>query len=141
MPHGYERSDQVGVSLVMKLEISLDRLRQSPKNWFGTMDQCLGNIKFCPLKSGPCVYNEDGILLLGANELLLSKLKKQLMGRFEMTNIGDVSRVVVGMNVARDHGNGTITINHRDYTEDVTELFGMKDCNPAYMPMWDPSYP
>ena len=38
------------------------------------------------------------------------------------------------MNIARDREKGTITINQRDYIEDVVECFGMKDCNPVYMP-------
>ena len=40
----------------------------------------------------------DDVLLLGANKQLLNKLKKQLMDHFEMTDMGDVSRVL-GMNV------------------------------------------
>ena len=62
------------------------------------MVQCLDGIGFCPLKSNPCVYTYedevgfviltlyvDGLLLLGANKLMLNKLKNQLMNRFEMT--------------------------------------------------------
>ena len=36
----------------------------------------------------------DDLLLLGANKLLLDKLKKQVMDRFEMTDKGDVSSVI-----------------------------------------------
>ena len=56
MPPGYELSNKTGVPLVMQLKKSLYGLRQSPKNWFDTMDQCLGDIGFCLLKSDPCVY-------------------------------------------------------------------------------------
>ena len=52
----------------------------------------------------------DGVLLRGANKQLLDKLKKQLMNRFEMTDMSDVSRVL-DMNVTRDREEGTITIN------------------------------
>ena len=68
---------------MIKLKKSLYELRQRPKNWFDTMDRCLGDIEFCPLKSDSCVYiYEDqagfvtltlyvhGLLLLGANKLL-----------------------------------------------------------------------
>ena len=112
----------------MKLEKSLYGLRQSPKNWFSTMDHHLGKIGFRSLKSDPCVYvyeDENGsatltlyvddVLLLGANKQLLDKLKKKLMDRFEMTNMGDASRVL-GMNITRDHEKGIITINHKNYT-------------------------
>ena len=148
MPPGYERSDKAGVPLIiMKLKESIYGLRQSPKNWFGTMDEGLGDIGFHPLKSDPCVYiyedvvgflvlllYADDLLLLGANKLLLNTLKKQLMDRFEMTDMGDVSRGL-GVKVVRNRKNGTITINQRDYTTvDVIERFGMKGCNLAYTP-------
>ena len=53
--------------------------------------------------------------LRSANKQLLDKLKKQLMDRFEMTDMGNVSRVL-GMNITRDREEGTITINQKDYT-------------------------
>ena len=56
----------------------------------------------------------DDMLLPGANKQLLGKLQKKLMCRFEMTGMGDVSRVL-GMNVTRDHEEGTITINQKNY--------------------------
>ena len=65
--------------------------------------------------------------------ILLDKLKKQLMDCFEMTDMGDVSRIL-GVNVKRDREEGTITINQKDYTEDVVQRYGMWGCNPAYTP-------
>ena len=49
-------------------------------------------------------------LLLGANKQLLNKLKKQLMDRFEIMDMGDESSVH-GMNVTHDREEGTFTIN------------------------------
>ena len=144
MTPDYEHRYESGVSLVMKLKKSLYGLRQSPMNWFSTIDHHLAKIGFCSLKSDPCVdvYEDengsailtlyvDNVLLLGANKQLLDKLKKQLMDRFEMTEIGDVSRVL-GMNVTRDREERTITINQKDYTEDIVQRYGMRGCNPAY---------
>ena len=146
MPPGYERSNEFGVPRVMKLKKRLCGLRQSPKNWFSTIDHHLGKIGFRSLKSDPCVYvyeveNDsviltfyvDDVLLLGANKQLLDKLQKKLMDRFEITNMGDVSRVL-GTNVTRDREEGTITINHKDYTEDIVQRYGMQGRNPAYTP-------
>ena len=62
----------------------------------------------------------DDVLLLGANKQLLNKLKKQLMDRFEMTEMGDVSRVL-GMSVTRNGKEGTITIDQKDYTEESSD--------------------
>ena len=95
------------------------------------MNHHLGKIGFRSLKSDPCVYVYEGesgsailtlyvddILLLGANKQLLDKLTKQLMDRFEMKNMGDVSRVL-GMNVTRDREEGTITTNQKDNTKAI----------------------
>ena len=75
------------------------------------MDGHLSNMGFRSLKSDPCVYvfedktgtamqtlYVDDTLLLGNNKQLLGKLKKQLMDRFETTDLGDVPKVL-GMNV------------------------------------------
>ena len=75
----------------------------------------------------------DDIILLGINKQLLGKLKKQLMDRFEMTDLGDVSKVL-GMNVTQNRVNGTITISQKDYTEDILERYGMTNCNVAFTP-------
>ena len=114
------------------------------------MDHCLGDIRFTRSKSDPCVYiyKDDAgfmtltlyvndFLLLGANKLLLNKLKKQLMDGFEMTDMGDVLRVF-SMNVTRDTENETIAIYQRDHTKDVIDRFGTKGYNPAYMPGVEP---
>ena len=73
----------------------------------------------------------DDVLLQGVNEWSLDKLKRQLTDRFEMTDMGHVSRVL-GMNVTCDREEGTITINQKDYTEDIVQRYGMLGCNPAY---------
>ena len=75
----------------------------------------------------------DDVLLLVTNKLLLNKLNKQMMHRFKMTSMGDMSRVL-GINVARNREKGTITINKRDSMEDVIERFGIYDCKPMYTP-------
>ena len=71
--------------------------------------------------------------LYRANKQLSNKLEKQGMDRFEMTETGDVSRVL-GMIVTRDREKRTITIDQKDYMEDIVEHFGIKDCNPAFTP-------
>ena len=146
MAPGYAINDEAGVPLVMKLKKSLYGLRQSPKNWSSTMDVELAVIGFRPLKPNPCVYvyedetgfyvltlYMDDILFLSTSKPLLNKIKKKLMNRFEMSDTGDVSRIL-GMNVTRNREKGTITINQKYYTEDVVQRYGMKGCNPAYPP-------
>ena len=118
MAPGYERNNESGVPFVMKPKESLYGLRQSPKNWFSTINHHLGKIEFRSLKSDPCVYvyeDENGsailtlyvddVLLLGANKQLLENLKKQLIDRFEMTSMGNLSKVP-GVSVTRDRDEG-----------------------------------
>ena len=144
MAHGYETYDKSKVQFVMKLENSLYDLRQSPKNRLGTMDDHLSKIGFRSLKSDPCVYvfeaktgtailtlYMDVILLFGNHNQVLGKLKKQLMDRFEMTDLGDVPKVL-GVNVTLDRETGTITIDQKDCTEDILERYGMTNCNIAF---------
>ena len=50
-----------------------------------------------------------------------------------MTDLVDVSKVL-GMNVTRDQENGTITIDQKDYTEDILERYRMTNCNVALTP-------
>ena len=135
MAPGYETNGKAGLSLVMKLKKSLYGLRQSPKNCFGTMDVELAIIGFRPFKSDPCMYNyeSDEPFQENSSKTLLNKFKKQLMGRFEMSNMCDMSRIL-GMNVTLDRKKGAITISEKDYTEDVVQRYGMEGCNPAYTP-------
>ena len=55
MAPGYERFDENGVPLVMRLLKILHGLRQSPTNWWNTIDKHLVEIGFKSLKSDPCV--------------------------------------------------------------------------------------
>ena len=61
MAPGYEaKGEATGAPLVMKLLKSLYGLKQSPKNWHGTIDTFLVGIAFKALKSDPCVYIFNG---------------------------------------------------------------------------------
>ena len=105
MAPGYDMADKSGVSLVMKLKKNLYGFRQSPKHWFNIEFRPLrAESEFGPLKSDPCIYvleDDTGfviltlyvndVLLLGGNERLLNKLKKQLKDCFEMADMSDVS--------------------------------------------------
>ena len=114
------------------------------------MDDHLSNIAFRSFKLDPCVYvfedktgtailtlYVDDMLLLGNNKQLLGKLKKQLVERFEMTDLRDVSKSL-GINATRDKENGTITIDQKNHTEDILERYGMTNCNVAFTPSVEP---
>ena len=144
-PSGYESLDATtGRPNVMKLKKSLYGLRQSPRNWFNTINDSLRGIGSKASASDPCVYifgsNDnlsvltmylDDLLLLGGNTPLLKDLKMQLMNRFAMNDIGDVS-MVLGMQIIRDREAKTLTISQEHYTKSVLARVGMAECNPVH---------
>ena len=112
------------------------------------MEVKLAVIGFRPFKLDSClalnVYEDetgfvilmlyvDDILFLSTGKSLPNKLKNTLMDRFEVSDMGDVSKLL-GINIARDREKGAITISQKDYTEDVVQCYGMKAFNPAYTP-------
>ena len=109
-PPGYESLDATtGRRNVMKYKKSLYGLRQSPRNWFNTIGDSLRDIGFTATASDPCVYifgsddnlsvltmYVDDLFLLGGTTPLLKDLKIQMMDRFAMADMGNVS-MVLGM--------------------------------------------
>ena len=131
MAPGCEQFDENGVPLITSLLKSLYGLRQSPINWWNTIDQHLVEIGFKCLKSDLCVYTYsecgaiyiltlyvDYVFLLGKYVLVLRHIKQKLMSRFSMTDMGDVS-LVPGMGVIRDCEKGTVTITQEIYTKSL----------------------
>ena len=96
--------------------------------------------------SSPCVYifgfNDnlsvmtmyvDDLLLLGGDTPLLKDLNSQLMGRFAMTDVGDVS-MMLGMPIARNRGAKTLTISREHYDRLGLAQLGMAEYNPVHTP-------
>ena len=122
MAPGFETTYKKGVRHVMKLKKSLYGLVQSPQNWWRTIDPRLVEIGFVPLKSDPCVYiydhdnvvvvitlYVDDLLVAGGNIKVITKIKKQLMDKFQMSDMGGVP-LVLGMEVTRERRTGTISV-------------------------------
>ena len=152
MAPGYEEFSNDGVPMVMRLLKSLYGLRQSPRCWYGTVGKHVVEIGFKSLKSDPCgyIYSEGGainvltlyvddVLLLGKDRKVLERIKRKLIGRFSMTDIGDVS-LVFGMEVTRDRTKGTVTITQENYVKSLLEWYGMGNCNPAHTPGVEKKY-
>ena len=103
MAPGYEEFSNDGVPMAMRLLKSLYGFRQSPRYWYGTVDKHVVEIGFKSFKSDPCVYiyseggaiyvltlYVDDVLLLGKDRKVLERIKRKRMGRFSMTDMGDV---------------------------------------------------
>ena len=75
----------------------------------------------------------DDILIAGPDKKFLARIKKQLMDKFTMSDLGEVS-LILGMKITRDRVNKKLSISQTDYTLSILERFGMKDCNPVSTP-------
>ena len=67
-PPGYESPETTtGRPNVMDFKKSLYGLRQSPRNWFNTIDDSLRDVGFIATASDPCVYmfgSDDNLRVL-----------------------------------------------------------------------------
>lgn len=145
-PGGQTREPSTGTTMVYKLKRSLYGLAQSPVLWYDTIDGVLVVVGFRPTQSDPCVYVHgsgdtlvlltlyvDDILISGKDPALISKLKKELKDRFEMTDMGEV-KLILGMEVQRNYEEGTLTITQQNYVHSILERYGMQDANAASTP-------
>lgn len=73
----------------------------------------------------------DDFLIIVDNIDVTGIMKRK---RMEM---GDVS-LFLGMQVTRDHQNGTLTISTENSTKSVLDRFGLVGCNPASSPGYSP---
>ena len=132
--------------MVYKLQRSLYGLAQSPVLSYNTTDGVLVVIGIMPTQSDPCVYTHgsgvtlvirtlyvDGILITGKDPTPVEQKNKKLKERFEMTDMGEVSRIL-GMEVTRDYDEGTLAITQTAYVDNILERFGIQDANAAHTP-------
>ena len=147
-PGHHPRDPKTGEVMVYKFERSLYGLAQSPVLWYDTIDGVLIVIGFSPTHSDPCVYVHgsgdtliiltlyvDDILLTGKDPVLVDQKKRELKERFEMTDMGEVTRIL-GMEVKRDYDQGTLAITQTDYVENLLERFEMQNANVAHTPRY-----
>ncbi|CAB1099770.1 unnamed protein product [Ectocarpus sp. CCAP 1310/34] len=123
------KNSATGELIVYKLERSLYGLSQSPALWNDTLDESLtvGNIIVILT-----VYVDD-ILITGGDHQLVDQTKKELTDRFEMTDMGEVKRIL-GIDVERDYQRGTLAISQEHHVNTFLERFGMQEANPVSIP-------
>lgn len=68
----------------------------------------------------------DDLLLFTNNQELKQSIIKKLEEKFKMRNLGPVSRVL-GINVRRNRDKKEITLDQKDYIENVLKRFNMED--------------
>ena len=146
-PQGYGATGGIKRK-VLRLRKSLYGLKQSPHVWYGTFKDFLVSIGFVPSRvdgglfilrnaSGEVdcvlVLFVDDLLLLGALDII-ENLKKRLMERFRMHDLGAASHYL-GMVIERDTTTGTIAIHQHAYIQSILEKFGMGEAKPVATPI------
>eukprot|EP00903_Cladosiphon_okamuranus_P017600 g16211.t1 len=145
-PPGYEKMDAQGKPMVMKLKQAVYGLRTASRVWHLTLDNNLEDLGFKATKTDPCMYTlqiegeyciltiyVDDILITSPDKKFLARMKKKLMERFTMSDLGVVS-LILGMKITRDRVKKTLSISQTDDTLSILERFGMQDCNPVSTP-------
>jgi hypothetical protein len=81
----------------------------------------------------------DDLTLALSDLPALNSFVKELATHFELRDLGE-TKVLLGIEIERNHKCCTITLSQRHYIEDVLKRYNMSDCNPVLTPM-DPNSP
>ena len=149
-PRHDPRDSKTGEVMVYKLQRSLYGLAKSPVLWYDTIDGVLVVIGFRPAQLDPCGYKHGSgvtlvILTLYVDDILITRKdptlveqKKELKERFEMTDTGEVSRILgrrLRATTMREH---SPSYRRLIYVDNILERFGMQDANAAHTPGYRP---
>jgi hypothetical protein len=132
---------------VCKLNKSLYGLKQAGRSWYRKIDAALIELNFVPLHSDNCVYvlrteqsivylllYVDDLLLISKDMRLLSLLKKELMRRFDMKDMGE-AHFILGLQIHRDRKRRQLSLSQAEYAKTVLQRFDMGECKAAKTPM------
>ena len=145
-PGDNSKHPTTGEPMVYQLRRALYGLSQSPILWNDTLDTTLKVFGWNRTQSDPCVYvfksgdttvilavYVDDFLITGEDSDLVNKNKTELTDTFEMTDLGEVERIL-GIEVQRDYDQGTMTISQGHYVATILERFEMQAANPVSTP-------
>lgn len=142
-PEGFE--DKKNPSKVLKLHKALYGLKQAPRAWNEKLDNCLKSLEFekCPYEYA--LYTKrreehvtivgvyvDDLILTGSSEENIERFKKEMMKKFEMSDLGLLS-YYLGIEVKQR--SEAITLCQSAYARKILEKMGMADCNICHVPM------
>jgi hypothetical protein len=123
-------------------------LKQSGREWNKELDRRLKGKEFTNLWSDTCAYIQrdgedlkiitvwvDDLLLFASSTRIMRYLKEELNAIFDLTDLGEPSRIV-GIEInARDD---SISISQPLYVDSILRKYGMEDANPVSTPL-DPN--
>ena len=79
------------------------------------------------------LYVND-MLLASCDKVVIKDLKKQLKGKFEITDLGLAQRML-GMEISRDREMKTLKLTQKEYVNKILERFGMSQVKPISTPL------
>ena len=145
LPPGMEwldpRFSPMGVVLLLK---ALYGLKQAPRLWYEDINRFLLSIGLQQSSTDPNLYIGAGILLLlYVDDIILahttpgagSLVKRQLLERYKMSDLGEARRFL-GLEIHQTPAG--ISLGQQEYILKVLRRFGMENCHNAPSPM-DPN--
>jgi hypothetical protein len=130
---------------VLRLSKALYGLKQAPKAWNVRLDKSLKKLKFSRCISEQAVYTRgvgtnavivgvyvDDLIVTVGNPSEIKLFKKEMMTKFEMTDLGLLSYY---LSIEVEQKDDYITVKQSGYAKKVLQQFGMADCNYTRFPM------
>lgn len=134
-------------NMVCKLNKSLYGLKQSPRCWNEKINTVLIQLGYVRSKHDYCLYIKenkkdvmyivlyvDDLLIAGKSLPDITKLKKKLSEKFEMTDCGELKHFL-GIKIKYNITDGTMDLSQKSNIDKVLTKFNMMECNPARTPM------
>ncbi|CAL2246283.1 unnamed protein product, partial [Prunus armeniaca] len=143
-PEGFEV--KAGSHKVYKLKKALYGLKQTPRAWYSEIDTYLASCNFKRSTSEATLYTKtdeegkliivsiyvDDIVYTGNSNALLSEFKRDMMQKYEMTDLGLLHHFL-GMGVLQtDKG---VFIHQSKYAKSLLVKFGLEDCKSVTIPL------
>jgi len=129
---------------VYKLDKALYGLKQAPRAWNKKIDSFLVQQGFlkCVTEHGiycrnttnkliVCLYVDD-MIVTGNNEEEMNAFKKNMMKKFEMSDVGNLTYF---LGIEFEMNSQGVLIHQRKYAQDVLKRFNMLNCKPISTPV------
>ena len=147
IPEGFTCTEKEKKECVWKLNKSLYGLRTSPKSWNNLFSEAMKDLGFKTTIHEPClfIYRDteililavlyvDDVILAGNNETVLIKIKRKLMEKFEMKDLGE-PKEYLGITISCDRSTKTLKLNRTKFINKMLDKIGYKDAHPQRSPM------
>ncbi len=148
VPEGVKVSEGVQ-SPVLKLAGALYGLKESPKLWNSTLNECLSSIGFRRSKIDECFYVKedqgredlvylvvyvDDMLICGQQRETVEAVIEKLQKKFKCKDLGTV-KSFLGLEIAHDLRKDEIRLSQKGMIRKVADRFRIMECNPVHTPI------